>query len=151
MTAIAHARRRAELGLILLAVAITGGGYTLASLGKSASVPANIGPFLGIIFGLFLAAHLAVRRFAPEADGMLLPLAAVLNGIGYVFIARLKPELADNQAIWTGVGMLAFVGTLVLVRRIRDLERYRYTFLLIGLGLLVVPLVPGIGISISGA
>ncbi|MCU1354741.1 MAG: putative FtsW/RodA/SpoVE family cell cycle protein [Acidimicrobiales bacterium] len=151
MTAIAQARRRAELGLIVLAVAITGGGYTLASLGRTSSVPANIGPFLAVIFVLLVLAHLAVRRLAPEADGLLLPLAAVLNGIGYVFIARLKPGLADNQAIWTGVGIFAFIATLFVVRRIRDLERYRYTFLLIGLVLLVIPLVPGIGISIHGA
>ncbi len=151
MTAIATARRRAELGLIVLAVAITGGGYTLASLGKTSSVPANIGPFLGIIFGLLVLAHLAVRRLAPEADGLLLPLAAVLNGVGYVFIARLKPSLADNQAIWTAVGIVAFIATLAVVRRTRDLERYRYTFLLIGMGLLVMPLVPGIGLSIGGA
>lgn len=151
MTAIATARRRAELGLIVLAVAITGGGYTLASLGKTSSVPANIGPFLGIIFGLLVVAHLAVRRLAPEADGLLLPLAAVLNGVGYVFIARLKPSLADNQAIWTAVGIVAFIATLAVVRRTRDLERYRYTFLLIGMGLLVLPLVPGIGLSIGGA
>lgn len=151
MTVLGRSRRRAELGLILLAVAITGGGYTLASLGRTASVPANIGPFLAVIFGLLIAAHLAVRKLAPEADGLLLPLAAVLNGIGYVFIARLKPDLADNQAIWTGVGILAFVLTLAVVRRVRDLERYRYTFLLVGLVLLVLPLVPGIGISIYGA
>jgi cell division protein FtsW (lipid II flippase) len=151
MTAIASARRRAELGLIVLAVAITGAGYTLASLGKTSSVPANIGPFLGVIFALLVLAHLAVRRLAPEADGLLLPLAAVLNGIGYVFIARLKPSLAANQATWTAVGIVAFIATLVVVRRARDLERYRYTFLFIGMGLLVLPLVPGIGLSIGGA
>lgn len=146
-----RSRRRAELGLIVMAVAITGGLYTLASLGRTASVPANIGPFLAVVAALFVIAHLAVRRLAPDADGLLLPLAAVLNGIGYVFIARLKPGLADNQAIWTAVGILAFVATLFVVRRIRDLERYRYTFLLVGLGLLMLPLVPGIGISIYGA
>jgi len=151
VTAIASARRRAELGLIVLAVAITGGGYTLASLGKTSSVPANIGPFLAVIFGLLMIAHLAVRRLAPEADGLLLPLAAVLNGVGYVFIARLKPQLADNQATWTAVGIVAFIATLAVVRRARDLERYRYTFLLVGLGLLMLPLAPGIGLSISGA
>jgi len=37
------------------------------------------------------------------------------------------------------------------VRRIRDLERYRYTFLLIGLFLLVLPLVPGLGVAKYGS
>lgn len=150
-TVMGQSRRRAELGLLVLAGLVTGGAYTLASLGTTASVPADIGPFLGVIFGLFLGAHLAVRRLAPDADGMLLPLAAVLNGVGYVFIARLDADLADNQATWTAVGIAAFVVTLVVVRRARDLERYRYTFLLVGLALLVSPLLPGIGRNIRGA
>jgi cell division protein FtsW (lipid II flippase) len=150
-TVLGRARRRAELGLIVLAVAITGGAYTLASLGTTASIPANIGPFLAIIAGLLFVAHLAVRRFAPEADGLLLPVVAVLNGIGYVFIARLDPDLAGLQATWTGVGIVAFILTLILVRRARDLEGYRYLFLFAGLALLVLPLVPGIGVSIRGA
>ena len=145
------ARRRAELGLIILAVAITGGGYTLASLGQTASVPANIGPFVGIIAALLFGAHIAVRKLAPDADGLLLPLVAVLNGIGYVFIVRLKPDLAALQATWTAVGIVGFVATLVVVRRARDLERYRYTFLFVGLGLLVLPLLPGFGRTYNGA
>ena len=39
---------------------------------------------------LMLAAHLAVRRFAPYADPLLLPLAALLNGLGIVMIYRLQ-------------------------------------------------------------
>ena len=148
-TALGRLRRNAELGLIVLAVVITGGAYTLASLGETASVPGDIGPFLLIVFGLLIVAHLAVRRLAPAADGILLPLAALLNGIGYVFIARLKPSLAGLQASWTAVGILAFVLTLVFVRRVRDLERYRYTFMFIGLGLLMLPLVPGLGVVIN--
>ncbi|MEO6987807.1 MAG: FtsW/RodA/SpoVE family cell cycle protein [Aquihabitans sp.] len=145
------ARRRAEFGLIILAVAITGGAYTLASLGQTASVPANIVPFLGVIAALLFGAHLAVRKLAPDADGLLLPLVAVLNGIGYAFIVRLKPNLAALQATWTAVGIVGFVLTLLVVRRARDLERYRYTFLFAGLALLVMPLIPGIGVSIRGA
>jgi len=37
------------------------------------------------------------------------------------------------------------------VRRTRDLETYRYTFMLIGIGLLLLPLVPGVGRNINGA
>ncbi len=150
-TVLGQSRRRAELGMLVLAALVTGGAYTLAALGTTASVPADIGPFFGFILFLFLAAHLTVRRFAPDADGMLLPLAAMLNGIGYVFIARLNPDLAANQATWTAVGIAAFVVTLIVVKRARDLERYRYTFLLIGLALLVSPLLPGIGRNIRGA
>ena len=144
-------RRNAELGLVLLAAVLTAGAYVLASLGRTSSIPANIGPFLGVILVLLGAAHVATRRLAPAADGVLLPLAALLNGLGYVFIARLDHKLAGLQAIWTALGVAAYIGTLWVVRRTRDLERFRYTFALIGIGLLLMPLLPIIGRNINGA
>jgi len=144
-------RRNTELGLVLLGGVITAAIYTLASLGRTASLPADIGPFLGVILGLVLVAHLATRRFAPTADGVLLPVAGLLNGIGYVFIARLDEDLAALQAVWPAVGIAAYIGTLVVVRRTRDLEQYRYTLMFIGIGLLLLPLVPGVGRTINGA
>lgn len=104
-----------------------------------------------MVLVLLLVAHLAVRRLAADADSLLLPLAGFLNGLGYVMIARLDEDLAGLQAVWTMVGIGAFVGTLLFVRRIRDLEQYKYTLMLIGLGLLVLPLVPGLGQEINGA
>jgi cell division protein FtsW (lipid II flippase) len=145
------ARRRTELGLIVLALLLTAGLYVLASLGKAGSLPANIGPFLGIVCGLLLVAHLGMRRWAPYADPVLLPTACLLNGIGYVFIARLNRHLAGLQATWTAIGIAAFLITLIVVRRARDLEHYRYTFALLGIGLLLVPLAPVVGQNINGA
>jgi cell division protein FtsW (lipid II flippase) len=150
-------RRNTELGLILLGTLVTVGAYLLASLAEDASIPAGIGPFLGIVLGLQLVAHVAIRRLAPDADGTLVPIAGLLNGLGYVFIVRLdeaQPDpdgLAGLQSAWAAVGMLAFVATLVLVRRVRDLERYRWTIGAAGIGLLLLPLVPGIGRTINGA
>jgi cell division protein FtsW (lipid II flippase) len=144
-------RRTTELGLVVLAALITVGLYVLASLGTTASIPANVVPFLGMILGLFGLAHVATRRLAPTADGTLLPLAGLLNGLGYVFIARLDTHLAGLQSTWTAIGIGAYILTLAVVRRTRDLEQYRYTFMLIGLGLLLLPLVPGIGRNIHGA
>lgn len=150
-------RRRTELGLIVVGALITAGAYALAGLGRDAEIPANLVPFLGIVLGLLVTAHVAVRRLAPDADGILLPLAALLNGIGYVFIVRLDEAQADGgrlaglQALWTAVGIGAFIATLLFVRRSRSLERYRYTFAAIGLGLLLLPLLPVIGRTINGS
>jgi peptidoglycan glycosyltransferase len=144
-------RRTTELGLLLLGGLIIGGTYTLASLGRTASLPGDIVGFLVVVLGLLLAAHVAVRRLAPEADGLLLPLAGLLNGLGYVFIARTSERLAGLQAAWTAIGLGAFVVTLLVVRRVRELERYRYTFAFVGIGLLLLPLVPVIGQEINGA
>ncbi|MDQ3895877.1 MAG: FtsW/RodA/SpoVE family cell cycle protein [Actinomycetota bacterium] len=150
-TVVAAMRRNTELGLMVMAGVLTAGAYTLAGLGRSASLPANLVPFLLVILGLLGAAHVATRRLAPGADGILLPLAGLLNGVGYVFIARLDSDLAALQAMWTLFGMAAFVATLVFVRRARDIERFRYTFALVGIGLLLMPLLPGIGQNINGA
>ncbi|HSH22693.1 MAG TPA: FtsW/RodA/SpoVE family cell cycle protein [Acidimicrobiales bacterium] len=144
-------RRNTELGLVLLGTVITAATYTLASLGTTADLPADIGPFLGVVLALLAGAHVATRRLAPAGDGVLLPLAGLLNGLGYVWIARLDQDLAGLQATWTAVGITAFVTTLVVVPRARDLQRYRYTFMLIGVALLLMPLLPLIGKEVNGA
>ena len=147
----AAARRSTELGLVVLAVILAAGGYVLTALAKGAELPADLAPFAAGAAALAVVAHLAVRRFAPRADGTLLGLAVLLNGIGFVTIARLDPELARYQSLWTAVGVAAFVIVLRLVQRIRDLERYRYTFALIGIASLLLSAVPGIGREINGA
>jgi peptidoglycan glycosyltransferase len=144
-------RRNTELGLIVLALLIITGAYVLAALGRTASMPTNLVPFLVFIVGLLVAAHVALRRLAPDADPVLLPIAGLLNGIGYVFIARLDPDLAGLQATWTALGVGAFVLTLIVVKRARDLERLRYTVALVGVALLMMPLLPVVGRNINGA
>ncbi len=143
--------RNTELSLLILVSVVIAGAYALASLATDAELPPNLVPFLGVIFGLLMLAHVALRRLAPLAETLLLPLAGLLNGLGYVFIARLDRDLAGLQAVWTMVGIGAFVTTLLVVRSARVLERYRYTFMVIGIGLLVLPLAPGLGETINGA
>jgi peptidoglycan glycosyltransferase len=148
--------RRVELGLIALIAIVVVSAYGLASLGESASVPADIGPFLAWMLGLFFFVHLSVRRFAPAADPVLLPMALLLNGLGYVMIARLGEDVNDGsdlaglQSVWTAVGIGGFVVTLLLVPRIRELAQYRYLLGVAGLALLALPLLP-IGVEINGA
>jgi cell division protein FtsW (lipid II flippase) len=147
----AAARRSTELGLVVLAVILAAGGYVLTALAKGTELPADLVPFAAGSAALAIMTHLAVRRFAPRADGTLLGLAILLNGIGFVTIARLDPELARYQSLWTAVGVAAFVIVLRVVQRIRDLERYRYTFALVGIASLLLSAVPGIGREINGA
>ncbi|MEY4176034.1 MAG: hypothetical protein RI900_3199 [Actinomycetota bacterium] len=148
---LATARRNSELGLVVMAAVITAIAYTLASLGTNAQIPARIIPFLVALLGLLLSAHVANRLLARGADGTMLPLAVLLNGIGYVVIARLSVRLAGLQTTWTFIAVTAFVLVLLLVQRPADLARYQWTFLFIGAGLLMLPLVPGLGTSVGGA
>lgn len=148
---IARARRSTELSLVVMAGTITAGAYTLASLGEFAVIPARIIPFLALLLGLLILAHCAVRLFARGADPTLLPLAAILHGLGYVMITRLDVELAGLQTTWSILAITAFVVTLLVVQRAPDLSRYRWILLATGLVMLVLPMVPGLGFSAGGA
>jgi cell division protein FtsW (lipid II flippase) len=117
---------------------------------------------------LMLGAHLAIRRFAPHADPLLLPLAALLNGLGIVMIYRLQmsgrngnpglrvtdmPSSATTtQLLYTGVGIAALVVVLVVIREARVLQRYTYTLGALGIVLLALPaLLPASHSSVNGA
>jgi peptidoglycan glycosyltransferase len=144
-------RRTTELALLVMVGVVVVAAYVLASLGRLAELPADIVPFFGVILLLLAGAHVATRRLVPASDATLLPLAALLNGFGYVMIARLDDELAGFQAVWTAVGIGAFVLTLLVVQRPRTLDRYRYTLMAAGVIALALPLVPGLGLEIQGA
>jgi len=136
---------------LIFAAVVTALLYTIASLAQSSRIPPHIGPFLGVVLALALVAHMGNRWLAPNSNAVLLPLVFLLNGMGYVVIARWDPGSAKVQAGWTALGVLLYLLTLFFVRRSRDLERYRYILLLVGGLLLVAPLLPGFGKEVGGA
>ena len=147
----ARRRRNTELVLLLLAGVITGAAYTVAALGTNAEIPPGIVGFVLVILGLLALAHVAVRYLAAGADATLLPLAAYLHGLGFVMITRLDDELAGLQATWSVVAIGVFVLTLVVVQRANDLSRYMWLLFVAGAGLLLLPMLPGLGATINGA
>jgi len=147
----AKPKRRTELGLLIFGALIVVATYVLASVGTTSKIPANLGPFLGVVLGLGLAAHIANRIYAPDASPVLLPIATLLNGLGYVMLARIAQHWAQAQAGWTAAGVGAYIVTLALVRRSRDLDRYRYLLLLAAVALMLAPLIPHLGQNHNGA
>jgi cell division protein FtsW (lipid II flippase) len=144
-------RRRTELGLLVFGCLIVVAAYVLASIGTTSKIPPNLGPFLAVVLGLAVVAHIANRVLAPDANPVLLPLATLLNGLGYVMIAVINEQKSyppQLQAAWTAVGVFFYVTTLALVRRSRDLDRYRYILLLAAVFLLLSPLIPHLGEAI---
>jgi cell division protein FtsW (lipid II flippase) len=135
------------VGVVLLAYAAVGLGLR----GKLPGLPAD----LVVFAALMVAAHLAIRRFAPHADPLLLPLAALLNGLGIVMIYRLQEsgrngnpglQVTDmsssattTQLLYTGVGVAVVIAVLVVIREVRVLQRYTYTLGAVGLVLLAIP------------
>lgn len=95
-------------------------------------------------------AHIANRVYARAADPTYLPIASLLNGLGFVMIDRLDPTEAHLQVLWTAVGVGLYIATIVLIKNSDTLDRYRYLLVIAGIGLLLSPLVPGIGENING-
>jgi cell division protein FtsW (lipid II flippase) len=150
-------RRVAQLGMLAFAVAIIMLAYANVGLAVDGQVPSGMLTYGLSLGGLMLVAYLVLAKFAPWADPLILPLVTLVNGIGLVMIYRLeltgvdKAASATNQIIMTGVGIVLFTVTLVLLRDHRALQRLTYTAGLIGLVLLVSPLVPGLGREFFGA
>jgi cell division protein FtsW (lipid II flippase) len=161
-------RRGSELAMLGFAVAIMAFAYASVGFGLNGHMPSGLVTYVVGFAVLVLGAHLAVRWLAPYADPLLLPLAALLNGLGIVMIYRLQesgrgnnpgaiiPTLTTHAAItqllYTAVGIVAFVATLALIREPRVLQRYTYTLGTIGLILLAIPaLLPASHSAINGA
>ncbi|HBF79096.1 MAG TPA: cell division protein FtsW, partial [Streptomyces sp.] len=140
----APSRRNTELALVAFAVLISVFAYANVGLALNGELPAGM---LGYGLGLALlggVAHLAVRRFAPYADPLLLPLATLLNGLGLAIIWRLDQSerfqatrdfvaAASKQLMFSAVGVAFMVVVLVLLKDHRILQRYTYISMLVAL------------------
>jgi cell division protein FtsW (lipid II flippase) len=94
-----------------------------------------------------------IRYALPNADPYMFPLVAVLASVGIVMVYRIEPTLARQQAQWMVLGLVLFAATILALRKrgVSVLERYRYTIALVGIGITVLPRVPGIGEQVNGA
>jgi len=145
-------RPRTGLLLLLAALVASVAAYAMVGLGLRGRVPRDIVVYSLTLGGAYLLAWGAVRWTAPRADPVLLPIAGMLGGLGLAMIYRLLPaDVANAQAVWLLIGLVAFVLTLMLVRDDRQLDAYTYTIGLLGLILLLLPVVPGVGFEVNGA
>ncbi|MBX6371374.1 MAG: FtsW/RodA/SpoVE family cell cycle protein [Acidothermus sp.] len=145
--------------MLLFAVAIPLAAYVIVGLTRTRRVPTDTLNYGLGLAALLVVAHIAVRRFARYADPLLLPCAALLNGLGLVLIHRLdlvspKAQRSDAtlQLIWSTIGIALFIAVLAAVRDHRRLQRYTYTSMLLGLLLLAAPsLLPARFSEVNGA
>ncbi|MEV7189846.1 FtsW/RodA/SpoVE family cell cycle protein [Kitasatospora sp. NPDC093102] len=156
---LAARHRNIELGLLALAVAVCLAGHVDASLALTGRMPPGLlvhGLSLGALAG---AAHLAVRRFAPYADPLILPLGAFLTGFGLVLLDRLdfsykaahtakgdyqKIPAAPSQLMWVFISVAVALALIVLVKHHRFFQRYVYLLMAGALILLAAPVLsPG--------
>ena len=114
-------RRNAELLLLGFAAVITAVALLIVEANQERGISWDLAQYVIAYSALFGAAHVAIRRFAPYADPLLLPVVALLNGLGLVLIHRLDlaegtlvsgpadGPSANQQMLWTLVGVSAFV------------------------------------------
>ena len=66
-------RRRSELLLLLFAIVVVALADACTGLGLNGKIPPTLPEYIGLFALLMLGAHLAVRRWAPWADPLMLP------------------------------------------------------------------------------
>jgi cell division protein FtsW (lipid II flippase) len=160
-------RRSTELWMVLFACGIVAFAFASTAFSLKGQHPSTFVEYMVAFVVIVLGAHLAVRRWAPYADPLLLPIATVLNGLGIVMIYRLNQagrygnasasggpistlssSATVTQIIYSVLGVAVFVAFIALINDIRRLQPYTYVLGLIGIGLIAIPaLLPG---SISG-
>lgn len=116
----------------------SGNNFSLSFSDSTLLIPAT---FTALMLGL----HCVLCVLAPRADQFILPLAALLNGIGLVVIHRLDialgRSLAEKQLMWTGLGVVVCATVVFLLRDYRLLTRYSYVLGSAGLVFLSLPLI----------
>ncbi len=84
---------------------------------------------------LFSFAHRQAIKLLPNRDPFLLPLGAILSGLGLLVIWRLSSSFGIRQTIWFIVSMLALNLLLRFPNIFSYLRRYKYIWLSLGLAL----------------
>ena len=143
--------RLTELSLIAWVAAFASAG-SVAVVAAEDSVFRLTGLIVPAVFlSLVLVLHLflVARRF--RGDQILLPLAAGFTAIGLVLVERLASDLLLQQLSWTIIAGGAFAAAILIPRDLGALARFKWTWALLGLLLLVAPLFPVIGREINGA
>ena len=143
--------RLRELFALIPVTALVSAGF-LAVLITRTDDANNLTVTYGAVFlGLCVFGHLFIRARLPDADPYLYPLAVLLAAFGLVMIYRIDAAKAGGQAAVFVLGLALLVITVLFLRDIHVLERYRYTIAAAGIALLLLPRVPGVGERVNGA
>ncbi|MFJ9691789.1 FtsW/RodA/SpoVE family cell cycle protein [Kitasatospora sp. NPDC101183] len=151
---LAGRHRNIELGLLALAVAVCLAGHIDADLALTGKMPPGLLAHGVLLGGLAGVAHLVVRRFAPYADPLILPLGVFLTGFGLMLLDRLdisyalvhakkgdyqKIPAAPSQLMWVFISVAVALALIVFVKHHRFFQRYVYLLMTGALILLAAP------------
>lgn len=111
-------QRIVELTLLLLAAFITIATVVIAAVGEGVAIGWDAVPYLVGLLTLWAISHLALRRWAPTSNGLLFPISALLQGLGFAFMLRIDPDSAARHFGWS---LAATCGFLLVLAGLRDL------------------------------
>ncbi|MCI4012018.1 FtsW/RodA/SpoVE family cell cycle protein [Brevibacterium sp. ZH18] len=149
--------RLAELGLLILAIAVATSAYALVGLGTEDTIPTNVYQYAAWLAALGLIIHVVVWWKAKYADPVLVPIAVLLNGLGLAMIYRIdlgREEMKNSaltQLVWMTLGVGLAILVIFVVKDHRWLRRYTYVSGFAALLFLLLPLIPGLGKTVNGA
>lgn len=105
--------------------------------------------YVAMLFGMTIWFSLSGFR----GDQVLFPIVATLAGIGLLVIQRLHPvlverdpnlaNLAQRQVMFLAIGLILLWAMMTFVRRLDWLRRYKYSWAVLGLGLMVATMIFG--------
>lgn len=77
------------------------------------------------------AAYFGLRWAKCRGDRLLLPLACLLSGVGWVMQLRLEQALAVNQACWVLVGLATLILVTAYLKRLDQMRHWRWPLFLL--------------------
>jgi cell division protein FtsW (lipid II flippase) len=151
-------RRSTELTMLVFVFGVVAFAFANVAFSLKGQHLSTFVEYLTAFAVIMGAAHFAMRRWAPYADPLLLPLGALLNGLGIVMIYRLheagrngnpspsgtplitlSSSAVTMQIVYTVLGIGCFVAFLVFIKEPRVLQRYTYLLGLAGVILIALP------------
>lgn len=148
-----------ELSLLIFAIAIGVGAVMIIDLTINGALSTELLPSGALFVASLFALHIVIRRVAPDADSLIMPIAAFLNVLGVAMIYRI--DLASGlsgwsatsvrQLVWSSVAVIAAIVVLLVIRNHLVLFRYTYLTGLAAVILLLMPMLPIVGQEINGA
>src|SRR6266566_7645853 len=141
---------------LLLARSVRAGLVPTSSLSaKNLPTVEGLIPVLGII-AILLGVNVLLSFTCPRADQVLLPLVGLLSGLGVLMAIRLgnsptigDPTLGTRQLLWVLLGLVICVATLVGLRNMSWLRRFKYTWALLGILLVGFTLIRALHVDLN--
>jgi cell division protein FtsW len=135
--------RPTELTLLVFSALILGVALVALQTSLENDLDSEVFTVVGGYVATFGVAHVVLCLKAPEADQIMLPIAALLNALGLVMIYRIDLALdssrATSQIMWTVIGVVIFCAVIIAMKSHQNLQNYAY---LLGLGGLVLSALP---------